>query len=689
MSATGRELDAPHSKPATTLATSTRASLGMDRIHSREPIPFKFPATSSPGAEHDSTIIQMINDNSSWADIEAVAGAEAFDRYYTMLDPDLEAFWDKETMVRLNSVVWGYVQHGNKPGDSSSELDAASATMTMTTTTARVTLAPTAADLAVLSDGLPWEKIAGDMNSSAEVCQHIWSTFGDGRPLSEQERVLLAMEEKRRRRRMQVEKQEQERVAKEKEKARIKAEKQERERIAAEVEQARIKTEKQEQERMAEEKEQARIKAEKQEQERIAKEKEKARIKAEKQERAQAIKASKEKALLAAKQAKEERERAGLEKKRTGMRLRAEEKKNQAQASTLVESEGTKSSAPVAVDLVVDNVRSNEGDAGLSQFESDVTTRHQRTRLQAQFTKIHHNKTLLEQEWTLRRQADELRQQRISTLLARQAACRIAYNKLIENENIPVPYQDTGNDDNKDIGIPRKHDLVRADNDSPSGSLTCTPALYDSRPFKRPFKRLRAKSQPIFVPRFKEVLQQAEQKSEQQAEQQRQANSQRRNQTGPNPSKVGYVQYVYVHGVGLVRTPASGGSQATVDQTDARKCGSGASPRLQAIPTAPETAFTTRSLTNTVAGANPGCATSASLPSDMPPREDAMKLPDKINARPNPHYDILTWTSEDMGGVWNFWVQYGDKWDDISKTVLSGRHSPQECRAFVMGAGFF
>ncbi|KAF9965739.1 hypothetical protein BGZ70_004218 [Mortierella alpina] len=682
MSATGRELEAPHSKPATTSAASTRARLGMDLVHSREPLPFKFPATSSPRAEHDSTIIQMINDNSSWADIEAIAGAEAFDRYYTMLDPDLEAFWDKATVIRLNKAVWGFVQQGDQPGDSSSELDAASTTTTTTTTTTtRATLAPTATDLAALADGLPWEKIASDMNASAEVCRHIWSTFGDGRPLSEQERVLLAMEERRRRRRMQVERQEQERVAKEKERARIKAEKQERERIAAEEEQARIKAEQQEQERVANEKEQARLKAEKQEQERVAKEKEKARIKAEKQERARAIKATKEKAILAAKQAKEERERVGLENKRSGMRLRAEERKKQAQAQTLVESEGLKSSAAAAVELATDNVGSNEGDAGLSHFEPDVTTRHQRTRLQAQFSKIHHNKTLLEQERTLRRQADGLRQQRISALLTRQAACRIAYNKLIENENIPAPHQDAGNDYKKDPASSMKHDLVDADNESPSGGLTCSPALYDSRSFKRPFKRIRTKSHPIFVPRFKEVLLQAEKQAEQQAEQQRQSNSQHRKTTGLGPSKVGYVQYVYVYGVGLVRTPVSGGSQATMGPSDARKRGSGASPMLQTIPTASGTASTTRLLTNAVAGAGPG-ATTTSLASDMPVRKDAM------STRPNPYYDILTWTSEDIGGVWNFWVQHGDKWDYISKTVLSGRHSPQECQAFVMGAGF-
>ncbi|KAF9942174.1 hypothetical protein BGZ67_002811 [Mortierella alpina] len=683
MSATERELDAPHPKPTTTVAASTRARIGIDTIQSREPLFFKFPTTSSPGAEHDATIIEMINDNSSWADIEAVAGAEAFDRYYTMLDPDLEAFWDKEAMIRLNKIVWGLIQGNNKAGDSNSDLDLAA----MTTTTA-TTIVPTAADLAVLADGLPWDKIAARMDSSGAVCRHIWSTFGDGRPLSEQERVLLAMEEKRRRRRIQLEKQEQERVAREKERARIKAEKQEQERVAKEKEQARIKAEKQEQERIAKEKVQARIKAEKQEQERVAKEKEKARIKAEKQEQARTIKAEKEKkARLAAEQAQEERERVALEKKTTEMRLRAEEMKRPVQA--LAESGGMKPSASsgvLAVELATDNVASNGGDAGWSRFESDVTTR-QRTRLQAQSSKIQHNKTLLEQALKMRRQADEFRQQRLSSLLSRQAVCRIEYNKRFEHENIPVPHPHAENDDKKDPASTGKHALVGADNDTPSGGMTtasgftCSPDLCDTQPFNRPYKRPRPKTtHPIFVPKFKEVLQQVDQ----QEERERQANLPQRKQTNPTPSAARIVQYVYVYGVGLVRTSASGSSQASVDLTDdAQERGSGANPSQQVIPTASATLSKSRPLTTTVAGASPGTM-STTLPFNMPPRGS----PDSTSASPNPYYDILTWSSEDIGGVWNFWVQYGDKWDDISKTVLSGRHSPQECQAFVMGAGF-
>ncbi|KAF9289979.1 hypothetical protein BGZ68_008180 [Mortierella alpina] len=659
MSASGREVDATHSKPSTAVvvvaAASTLARNGTAGFQTREPLPFKFPASSSPGAEHDATISEMINDNSSWADIEAVAGPEVFDRYYTMLDPDLEAFWDKEAMIRLNKVVWACIQ-SNKTGDpsSSSDLNLAAAA----TTTKATTGATTTTDPVVLVDGLPWDKIGESMGSNATVCRHIWSTFGDGRPLSEQERVLLAMEVKRKRRRIQLEKQERERIAREKEQAKVRAERQERERVAKEKELARIKAEKQEQERVAKEKEQARFKAEKQEQERIAKEKEQARIKAEKQEQelakekeqariraeeqeeARIIKAeAEEKARLAAEQAQMERGRDALDKKATDMGPPPEET-----AQTLAARKGAKrlaSSAAVVVELATKNVVFNNGETGWSQYESDITTRHQRTRLQAQFTKIQHSKTLLEQARKARRQADEDRQQKVSALLSRQAACRSEYNKRNENENIPVPHQHAGNDD-KDPGSSRKHDLVESDNDTPNGGmttatgLTCSPTLYDTQPFNRSCKRPRPKSRPIFVSRFKEVLQQAEQ----QAQHQRRLDLQQKKKTQPYPSTVAFVQYVYVSGVGLVRQPVRDSAQTTVDLSDAQE------------------------------------------------RKHAMGPPDSANAGPNPYYDILTWSSEDIVGVWNCWVQYGDKWDYISKTVLSGRHSPQECRAFVMGAGF-
>ncbi|KAF9571639.1 hypothetical protein EC968_000306 [Mortierella alpina] len=683
MSATGRELDAPLLKPATTSDASTRSRIGMESIQNRDPLPFKFPATASPGAEHDATIIDMINDNSSWADIEAVAGTEAFDRYYTMLDPDLEAFWDKEAMIRLNKIVWGFVVQGNKLGDSSSS----SSSSLDSDLASAMTTAPTTADLAVLADGLPWEKIAVSMDASAAVCRHIWSTFGDGRPLSEQERVLLAMEDRRRRRRLQIEKQEQERIAREQERARIKAEKkQEQERVAKEEEQARLKAEELERERVAKEEAKAWLKAEKQEQERIAKEEAKARTQAKKQARAR-IKADKEKwARLAAEQVQEQRERAASEKKATEARLRAEESDRLAQTSA--ESEGLKSSlssAECATELVTDSEVPNGDAASRSRAELEVTTRHQRTRLQVQSSQIQRNKTLLEQAWKLRCQADEFRQQRLSILLSRQAAYRIKYSRLFGNKSIPVPHQHSVNEETMDLVSPKKHALVSADNDIPNGdmttasSVTCSPALYDPHACKRPYKRSRPKTRPIFVPRFKEVIQQAEQ----QAELQRQSDLQQRNRMPP-PTTPSYVHYVYVYGVGLVRKPVSDNSQVSEDVNDAQKHASGANSEAQPILPASMLVSKTGPLTNTVAGANPGTM----VPFNMPPPKDVMGSPDSANVGPNPHYDILTWSSEDMVCVWNFWVQYGDQWDYISKTVLSGRHSPQECRAFVMGAGF-
>ncbi|KAF9362868.1 hypothetical protein BGX34_005347 [Mortierella sp. NVP85] len=45
---------------------------------------------------------------------------------------------------------------------------------------------------------LPWTKISSSLGQPTEVCIHIWRTFGDGRPLTEEEKVVQVKEEEER-----------------------------------------------------------------------------------------------------------------------------------------------------------------------------------------------------------------------------------------------------------------------------------------------------------------------------------------------------------------------------------------------------------------------------------------------------------------------------------------------------------
>ncbi|KAI8346473.1 hypothetical protein B0O80DRAFT_238783 [Mortierella sp. GBAus27b] len=151
----------------------------MNSETKRPPLPFKFPAAGTPGSEHDATITRMIEQGHSWADIEAVIGEGAFDRYYTMLDPELESIWSLDLIIKLNGVVQRC--HINTTSTPCSSLNF---------NTENISDDIENDDKSIAS--LPWTKIAESMGQPAGACMHIWRSFGDGRPLDGADRVKLA-----------------------------------------------------------------------------------------------------------------------------------------------------------------------------------------------------------------------------------------------------------------------------------------------------------------------------------------------------------------------------------------------------------------------------------------------------------------------------------------------------------------
>ncbi|KAG9064866.1 hypothetical protein KI688_003127 [Linnemannia hyalina] len=172
----------------------------------RPPLPFRFPSSGSQGSEHDETIIRMVDDEQSWGDIEALAGEEAFDRYYSFLDPGLEEFWTLDRIKQLNDAVIDHVGRFLKPraetilkgtqkhhhqqwhsknnktnGDNDSEGEDVKKV---------ATLYPVVV-MSAWMDMCRWEKVARSVDSSPLVCQHIWETVGDGRPFTEEEQHVL------------------------------------------------------------------------------------------------------------------------------------------------------------------------------------------------------------------------------------------------------------------------------------------------------------------------------------------------------------------------------------------------------------------------------------------------------------------------------------------------------------------
>ncbi|KAG0360809.1 hypothetical protein BGZ54_009384 [Gamsiella multidivaricata] len=116
----------------------------------------------------------MIDNGHSWAEIEEIAGEGAFDRYYHSLDPDLESYWSIEAIAKLDSIVQGFLAVApitTQAGDDSVDV----------------------------GEGLSWEKISDDIGSTMPgICMYVWTTFGNGRPLSEEEKTIEAEQERKR-----------------------------------------------------------------------------------------------------------------------------------------------------------------------------------------------------------------------------------------------------------------------------------------------------------------------------------------------------------------------------------------------------------------------------------------------------------------------------------------------------------
>ncbi|KAF9157012.1 hypothetical protein BG015_008515 [Linnemannia schmuckeri] len=179
----------------------------------RPPLPFHFPSPGSPGTEHDETIIRMVDDEQSWGDIEAFAGVEAFDRYYSFLDPGLEEFWTRDKIEQLNDTVIDLVVRSLKPCAATilkgthhhQQWHSKNNNNSMTTSNRAsgnnndsesedakkiATIYPVVV-MSAWMDMFRWEKVARSVSSSPLVCQHIWQTFGDGRPFTKEEQPFL------------------------------------------------------------------------------------------------------------------------------------------------------------------------------------------------------------------------------------------------------------------------------------------------------------------------------------------------------------------------------------------------------------------------------------------------------------------------------------------------------------------
>ncbi|KAG0282336.1 hypothetical protein BGZ96_000588 [Linnemannia gamsii] len=150
----------------------------------------------------------MVDDEQSWGDIEALAGEEAFDRYYSFLDPGLVEFWRQDKIEQLNDAVIDQVGRFLKPRAATILKGNYQQWLSKYNTTTiggcedtnsnsegddirkLATIYPVVVASAWM-DLFRWEKVARSVCSSPLVCQHIWDTFGDGRPFTEEEQPYL------------------------------------------------------------------------------------------------------------------------------------------------------------------------------------------------------------------------------------------------------------------------------------------------------------------------------------------------------------------------------------------------------------------------------------------------------------------------------------------------------------------
>ncbi|KAG0208215.1 hypothetical protein BGX28_000742 [Mortierella sp. GBA30] len=753
----------------------------------RPVLPFAFPDSTLPGAEHDATIVKMIDDGHTWGEIELVAGNEAYDRYYSLLDPDLAEFWSLEAIDRLNGLVSNVKQiqqHGSNISTDKNNI---------------LPLALTD-DFPTVVDAIPWETIAKSMDSDGGVCKRIWTTFGDGRPLAEQEQALLREEKAKEQAQIQAEKEEQKRVAAENERiaaeqARIAADQvriaADQVRIAADQEKARVKAEREERNRMAVEKERARLKAKRERLKRIAAEKrritlEKERIAAEEEKRRLAKEKAKENRRLEAEKRRfeaekkileaEEKKRLEAEEKRLKAeenkkleaeekkRLQAEEKKNleaddkkrlqaeekkrlHTEESIRVEAEEKKrleaekkkkmetdkkrleakeqqkiralmvemeekkkdkarsrclitaqlndndnsyhanadddgeddeympspppSSSPPPDDMDLKQHQdhgpaqsdSSTGTPGLHLLASDPITRQERTRRQAQVQRIQDNKRLLEQLGSQRRQADKDREHELLTLLALQKAYKDGYRHLNNGDSMQKHVSDKVNRTNPAWGAKPMH--VNRDTITLKDGVEMAPGLASPPGLQKSSYILkRRQDSELVLPML-----QAEHAH---PHQRKQRSTQKRH------SDRDMVGLYHDYGDGLVSQNATGDTQLTIDLTDSNDEEYPPVAMVNRATADEETAKTVSTATSMDMEVETTSTTFTATTTTTKPSAEFF----------NPHYDVVSWTDEDIAELLSSLEQYGEIWDYISEAVLKGRHSPEECKAIVLGTGF-
>ncbi|KAF9379825.1 hypothetical protein CPB97_008737 [Podila verticillata] len=170
----------------------------------QRPLPFQYPDPTAPGSEHDETIIRMVGDERSWGDIESATESNAFDRYYSVLNPALKDSWTPKRIDWLSKVVqshvdkWAVKQRSAPRNDNNHNSDNNETVLVLN-----------------VEDHIPWSDIALSFQESGSVCARIWTEFGSGRPSEQAKREMDAKEGEERvlKEKVQIERQEKSRQA--------------------------------------------------------------------------------------------------------------------------------------------------------------------------------------------------------------------------------------------------------------------------------------------------------------------------------------------------------------------------------------------------------------------------------------------------------------------------------------------
>ncbi|KFH61970.1 hypothetical protein MVEG_12124 [Podila verticillata NRRL 6337] len=170
----------------------------------QRPLPFQYPNPTAPGSEHDETIVRMVGDERSWGDIESATESNAFDRYYSVLNPALKDSWTPERIDWLSKVVqshvdkWAVKQPFPPRNDNNHKNDNNEKVLVLN-----------------VEDHIPWSDIALSFHESGSVCARIWTEFGSGRPSEQAKREMEAKEGEERvlKEKVQIERQEKSRQA--------------------------------------------------------------------------------------------------------------------------------------------------------------------------------------------------------------------------------------------------------------------------------------------------------------------------------------------------------------------------------------------------------------------------------------------------------------------------------------------